>query len=148
MADPRDKDAERALPEEAYANAFGAWEIAQDAVYAAWQRLTNPNNLQPETPLSFLEATEFVMQKGLSLGPQVQSLTLSRLRSVPKRRVSNAMRQILNKQLKDEDRLTEIISLIDAEGIQPTPDPQPLPEVNKSQVRLVTWMAVSKQTPI
>jgi len=144
MADPKDKDAERVLPEEAYANAFAAWEIAQDAVYSAWQRLTDPNNLQPETPLSFLEATEFVMQKGLSLGPQIQSLTLSRLRSVPKRRVSNAMRQILNKQFKDEDRLAEIISLLDAEGIQPTPDPQPLPEVNKSQVRLVTWMAVSK----
>lgn len=144
MADPKDKETERLLPEAAYANAFAAWELAQDAVHSAWQRLTDPNNLQPETPLAFLEATEFVMQKGLSLGPQVQSATLSRLRTVPKRRVSNAMRRILNKQLKDEDRLMEIIALLDAEGIQPTPDPQPLPAVNKSEVRLVTWMAVSK----
>ena len=54
------------------------------------------------------------------------------------------MRSILNKQLKDGDRLQEIISLLDVEGIQPTPDSQPLLAVNKSQVRLVTWMAVSK----
>ena len=80
----------------------------------------------------------------ISLGPQVQSLTLARLRSVPKRRVSNAMRGIPNKQLKDDDRLQEIIGLLDAEGIQPTPDPEPLPAVNKSQVRLAAWMAVSK----
>jgi len=144
MADPKDKDMERFLPEAAYANAFTAWELAQDAVFSAWQRLTDPNNLQPETPLSFLEATEFVMKKGLGLGPQIQSSTLARLRSVPKRRVSNAMRGILNEQLKDEDRLKEIIGLLDAEGVQPTPDPQPLPAVNKSQVRLVTWMAVSR----
>ena len=144
MADPKDIDTERLLPEAAYANAFAAWELAQEAVHSAWQRLTDPNNLQPETPLAFLEATEFVMQKGLSLGPGVQSLTLSRLRSVPKRRVSNAMRGILNKQFKDEDRLQEIIRLLDTEGIQPTPDPQPLPAVNKSQVRLVTWMAISR----
>lgn len=144
MADPKDRDTKRVLLDAAYSNAFAAWEIVQEAVYQSWQRLTDPNNLQPETPLSFLEATEFVMQKGLSLGPQVQSLTLSRLRSVPKRRVSNAMRAILNKQLKDEDRLQAIIELLDTEGIQPTPDPQPLPAVNKTQVRLVTWMAVAK----
>ncbi len=144
MADPKDKQMERFLPEEAYANAFSAWEIAQDAVYSSWQRLTDPNNLQPETPLAFLDAIEFVMQKGLGLGPQLQSLTLARLRSVPKRRVSNAMRAILNKELNDEDRLQEIISLLDVEGIQPTPDPEPLPAVNKSQIRLVTWLAVSR----
>ena len=144
MADPKDRDTERDLPDAAYSNAFSAWEIVQQAVHQAWQRLTDPNNLQPETPLSFLEATEFVMREGLSLGPQIQASTLSRLRSVPKRRVSNAMRAILNKQLNDKDRLQEIIELLDAEGIQPTSDPQPLPAVNKSQVRLVAWMAISK----
>lgn len=146
MADPNNSDTERVLPEAAYSNAFSAWEVAQDAVHSAWQRLTDPNNLQPETPLAFLDAIEFVMQRGLSLGPQLQSLTLARLRSVPKRRVANSMRGILNRQLEDEVRLREIISLLDTEGIQPTPDPQPLPSVNKSQVRLVAWMAVSKSS--
>lgn len=50
----------------------------------------------------------------------------------------------IRRNLSRFGQLQEIIALLDAEGIQPTPDSQPLPAVNKSQVRLVTWMAVSK----
>jgi hypothetical protein len=54
------------------------------------------------------------------------------------------MRSLLNKGLSDAELLAEILQLLDFEGIQPAPEPKPLPEVNISEVRLIAWMAVRK----
>ena len=144
MADPQSQEMPRELSDVAYSGAFAAWKVAQASIFESWKRNTDPNNLQPEPPLSFLDAANFVMQKGLGLGNQIQAATLSRLRSVPSRRVANAMRAILNLEGDDSKKLQAIIELLDLEGIQEAPEPQALPEVNLSEVRLVTWMAVGK----
>ena len=142
MADPRNKEMPRELSEAAYSGAFNAWTVAQASIYEAWKKNTDPNNLQPEPPLAFLDAAQFVMQKGLGLGNLVQSATLARLRSVPSRRVSIAMRRVLNSVAEDSKKLQEIINLLNLEGVQEAPEPKPLPDVNPSEIRLVTWMAV------
>ncbi len=148
MADPKEKETLRDVSEAAYAGAFPAWQAAQASVHETWKKLTDPINLQPETHKAFQDAAIFVRQKGGALGYETQALTISRLRSVPSRRVSNAMRSLLNKDLGDAELLTEIIQLLDFEGIQPAPEPKPLPEVNLSEVRLIAWMAVGKGQPV
>ena len=92
---------------------------------------------------AFLDAHEFVMKNGQFLATDMLSMTLDRLRSVPTKRVANAMRSVLNQGLKPEEKVKAIIELLDEEGIQPAPEPQPLPAVSKSEVRLVAWMAVA-----
>ena len=142
MADPRSKETLRELPDKAYSGAFDAWQVAQDSIHQAWTVLTDPNNLTPEPPLSFRDAFDFVNQKGMALGLELQSRTLSRLRSVPMRNVSNAMRGVLNLSVSDSEKVQAIIELLDNFGIQPAPEPKALPEVSKAEVRLVAWMAV------
>jgi hypothetical protein len=57
------------------------------------------------------------------------------------------MRALLNKGLSDLDLLLEIIQFLEFEGVQPAPEPKPLPEVNRSEIRLIAWMAVAKSQP-
>jgi hypothetical protein len=145
MADPGSKSMPRELLEEAYSGAFDAWEIARDSIHIAWQKLTDPNNLQAPVPAAFADAADLVIKHGEFLGGDSQSLTLARLRSVPARRISNAMRQVLNKEEPDKAKIQSVIELLDSEGVVSAPDPKPLPRVSASEVRLVTWMAVSKK---
>lgn len=142
MADPRLKDMPRELSKAAYAGAFEAWKVAQASIYEAWKKHTDPNNLQPEPPLAFLDAADFVMKQGHTLGTKIQSATLARLRSVPSRRVAIGMRRVLSSTSEAGEKLQEIIALLDVEGVQEAPEPKPLPDVNPSEIRLVTWMAV------
>jgi hypothetical protein len=144
MADPKSPNQERQLSEEAYSKAFDAWEVAQSSIYDAWSRLTDPNNLQAEPPLSFRDAIEFVRKEGGELGAESQSDLLARLRSVPSNRVSRSMRSLLNEEMGKPERLARIKSLLDLGGVKPSPEPTPLPEVNPSEIRLVAWMAVQK----
>jgi hypothetical protein len=55
------------------------------------------------------------------------------------------MRQVLNKEEPDKAKIQSVIELLDSEGVVSAPDPKPLPRVSASEVRLVTWMAVSKK---
>ncbi len=148
MADPRSKDLPREVSDAAFAGAFPAWQVAQASVHETWKKLTDPINLQAEPPKAFQDAASFVRQKGGELGPELQALTIMRLRSVPSRRVSNGMRALLNQGLSDSDLLSEIVKLLDFEGVQPAPEPKPLPEVNLSEVRLIAWMAVAKEDAV
>lgn len=144
MADPKSPNQERQLSEGAYSKAFDAWEIAQSSIYESWSKLTDPNNLQAEPPLSFRDAIEFVRREGGELGAESQSDLLARLRSVPSNRVSRSMRTLLNEDMGKSERLKRIKELLDMEGVKPSPEPTPLPEVNPSEIRLVAWMAVQK----
>jgi uncharacterized protein with von Willebrand factor type A (vWA) domain len=145
MADPGTKSMPRELLEQAYSGAYDAWEIARESVHTAWQKLTDPNNLQAPVTAAFSDAADLVVKHGEFLGDEIQSLTLARLRSVPVRRVSNAMRQVLNSEEAFKLKIQSIINLLDSEGVVSAPDPKPLPAVSTSEVRLVTWMAVSKR---
>jgi hypothetical protein len=144
MADPKSSTETRSLTDEAYSGVFDAWGLARDSIFHAWKRNTDPNNLQAEPPLSFLDAANFILQKGASIGVDDQTRTLARLRSVPSRRVSNAMRRVLNGDVSDAEKVVNILQLLDREGVQEAPEPRPLRDINISEVRLVTWMAVAK----
>jgi hypothetical protein len=144
MADPISRDTTRVLDDDAYSGAFDAWTVAQEEIHKTWQLLTDPNNLMAKPKKAFLDAHEFVMKNGQFLATDMLSKTLDRLRSVPTKRVANAMRSLLNQGLKPDEKVKAIIELLDEEGIQPAPEPQPLPAVSKSEVRLVAWMAVSR----
>ena len=144
MADPKSSNEPRSLSDAAYSGVFDAWGLARESIFQAWKRNTDPNNLQAEPPLSFLDAANFILQKGASIGVEAQTRTLARLRSVPSRRVSNSMRRVLNGDGPDDQKVANILNLLDQEGVQEAPEPKPLRDINISEVRLVTWMAVAK----
>lgn len=142
VADPQNSNAERWLPEDVYDHAFDAWEVARDSVYAAWKELTDPNAFQPDLPLSFRDAYTLVLRKGAYLGKDTQIALANRLRSVPSAKVSRQVRGALNQGATDEQRIGLVTEVLDEAGITAPPPREPLPDIEKHEVRLVTWMAV------
>ena len=142
VADPQNSNADRWLPEDVYDHAFDAWEIARDSVYAAWKELTDPNAFQPDLPLSFRDAYSLVLRKGGYLGKDAQISLANRLRSVPSAKVARQVRGALNQGATDEQRIGLVTEVLDEAGITAPPPREPLPDIEKHEVRLVTWMAV------
>jgi hypothetical protein len=142
VADPENSNAERWLPDDVYDHAFDAWEVARDSVYAAWKELTDPNAFQPDLPLSFRDAYSLVLRKGGYLGKDAQIALANRLRSVPSPKVSRQVRGALNQGSTDEQRIALVTEVLDEAGITAPPPRDPLPDIEKHEVRLVTWMAV------
>lgn len=141
-ADPLHSSAERWLPDGVYDKAFDAWAVARDSTYAAWNELTDPNAFQPDLPLAFRDAYTLVLQRGGYLGRESQIELANRLRSVPSAKVSRQVRGVLNQGRTDEERIALVIEVLDEAGITVPPPREPLPGIEKHEVRLVTWMAV------
>ncbi len=141
-ADPLSSNAERWLPEGVYDKAFDAWEVARDNAYAAWSELTDPNAFQPDLPLAFRDAYALVLQRGGYLGKESQIELANRLRSVPSAKVSRQVRGALNQGRTDEERIGLVTEVLDEAGITAPPPREPLPAIEKHEVRLVIWMAV------
>lgn len=141
-ADPLHGTAERWLPDKVYDKAFDAWEVARNSAYDAWNELTDPNAFQPDLPLAFRDAYTLVLQRGGYLGRESQIELANRLRSVPSAKVSRQVRGALNQGRTDEERITLVAEVLDEAGITAPPPREPLPGVEKHEVRLVTWMAV------
>lgn len=141
-ADPLQSTAERWLPDTVYDKAFDAWEAARDSAYDAWTELTDPNAFQPDLPLAFRDAYTLVLQRGGYLGRESQIELANRLRSVPSAKVSRQVRSALNQGRTDEERIALITDVLNEAGITAPPPREPLPGIEKHEVRLVTWMAV------
>jgi hypothetical protein len=141
-ADPSGPDTPRWMTDEVYDKAFDAWLIARDSVHQAWEKLTDPFNLQPDVPKAFRDAADIVFRAGGFLGAAEQEDLRLRLGAVPTAKVSRAVRAALNEGNTDEQRILMVKDILDAAGIQIPPPPQPLPYVTPEEVRLVAWMAV------
>lgn len=141
-ADPQSPHVPRWMTEEVYDRAFDAWEAARDDAFGSWRSLTDVNNLLPEPPKSFRDASALVYKSGSFLGPEDQRELLRKLGSVPSAKVARAVRSALNTGGTPAERIGMVAHELNAAGIQPPAKVHPLPVVNESEVRLVVWMAV------
>lgn len=142
VADPQNSSTERWLPEHVYDRAFDAWEVARDSAFNAWNALTDPNAFEPSLPLSFRDAHNLVFARGGFLGREAQIALAKRLHSVPTVKVSRQVRSALNQGRTDEERIGLVTEVLDEAGITAPPTREPLTDIEKHEVRLVTWMAV------
>jgi hypothetical protein len=142
VADPQSYSADRWLPDDVYDSAFDAWAVARDSVYDSWKDLTDPNALQPDLPLSFREAYTLVLREGAHLGKETQIALANRLRAVPTVKVARQVRTALTLGQTPEEQLVRISQVLDEAGLTAPAARDPLPDIEKHEVRLVGWMAV------
>lgn len=142
VADPGGSATWRWLPEEVYDHAFDAWQIARESVFAEWTQLTDPNAFEPDLPRSFRDAFDLVMNKGNYLTQEMRTSLMQRLKAVPTSSVSRRMSRALKEGRTDEERILLIGEVLDEAGLTAPPVREPLPDIEKHEVRLVAWMAV------
>ena len=92
--------------------------------------------------MSFRDAYTLVLRRGGYLGKEAQIALANRLRSVPTAKVARQVRGALNQGATDEQRIELLSEVLDEAGITAPPTREPLPDVEKHEVRLVAWMAV------
>jgi hypothetical protein len=142
-ADPGDRRTARELGDETYASAYEAWRIARESALTEWTKSTDPNNLRPALPKSFIDASRFLVSAANGLTPDRERETIQRLNAVPSTRAKNAMRLVLNSEHEsDVEKALSIIGVLDQFGIQPAQPVKPLRQIDESEIRLVAWMAV------
>ena len=139
-ADPGGSRTPRWMNDTVYDRAYDAWAVAQESIHERWQELTDPNNLQPESPKAFRDAFDLVRAEGGFLDDQRG--TLARLRAVPSTKVAKAVRRALNEGRTAREQIELVLAQLDVAGIQSPPPVKPLPSVALGEVRLVAWMAV------
>lgn len=141
-ADPGSPDRVRHLTDEAFRAAYEAWALARDHAYDEWMRSTDPNALAGALPLAFREATQVAIQHGGILGGAEQTRLVRRLKSVPSTKAARAMRQALRSEGTPKEQLDAIVAVLDEFGIQEAAKVEPLPVIERDDIRLVAWMAV------
>jgi hypothetical protein len=141
-ADPGGEGCEQDLSAGAATGVFDAWRTAQAHIYDTWTRLTDIANLQPEIPLALREAAELVVTAGSELGLEEQQGLLRRLNARWDRRIVSEVRRIVRSGDPGKTRVAELAEYVKEEGLPLPEPPEPLPPVDRGDIRLVCWMAV------
>jgi len=142
-ADPGGRETEQDLPDGAAKGVFDAWAHAHEHIYSTWTRLTDVANLQPDIPLALREAADLVVNHGAYLGIEKQQGLLQRLNARWEKRIVDRVREIVRSEAAASARIDELVGFVADAGLEPPEPAEPLPVIERDDVRLVCWMAVS-----
>lgn len=146
-ADPKSEEAKRWMNQEVYSKAYPAWQAAQEDVFVAWSKLTDPKALAPEPPKAFRDAFDLVMKHGGYLG-EGQAKLLKKLRNVPSTKVARSIRRALKTEGNSQSQIEAVLEAVQAAGLMEVEPALALPPITQNEVRLVTWMAVKGIKPV
>lgn len=142
-ADPGDGSTPAELPDPAYDGVFAAWPEARSAIWRSWMRLTDPANLQPDIRGILRRAADLVRDASSDLSQAERDRVAVAIAQRWPLRISREVGRIMDDGSDCAGRISRLRQLVDAEGLQAPPPPQPLPYVSEEEVRLVAWMAVT-----
>ena len=144
-ADPGGKETERHLPDQAYEGAFAAWEAVHNDLSEEWMALTDPSTLAPVIPKALRRARELIADNGEFLGDQAQEDLYNRLQTVPPKRVETEIRVVLNGDHTPREAIRLIKEIAEKHNLRQAPPPPEFQPVHESEIRLITWMAISSR---
>jgi ERCC4-related helicase len=141
-SDPGGDATEVFLPDAAASGVYAAWEIAHRDMFESWMWMTDRKNLQPEIPLALREAAGLVIEHGDVLGVE-QNQLLQKLNAKWDKEIVDAVRRIVRSEKSNNEKLLELAEYVQTQGLR-APEPlKPLPVIDKDDIRVVCWMAVS-----
>ncbi len=136
----------RVVPEELHRGAFAAWERAREDIFEAWQRETDPANLQPRVPKLNRTIAAFLRANP---APGVEQARLERcleaIEAPCSIREQNLLRAVFQQEAAGQTaRARAVIDLVERMGLEPYHAPLPLPPIGAGDVHLVCWLAIEK----
>ena len=142
-------DTPRVLDQHTYDGAFEAWMHARDSIVATWNRSADPANLIPPVPLTMHRAADLVRRHRPSwMTVEKGDRLVEALQAPYPERVLRAVRAAMAAADNPEAQVEAIAQAADELGLQPTPPPLPLPEIDHDDVHLVCWLAIVPQLSI
>lgn len=140
---PNGIDTPRVLDEDTYQGAFAAWKPALDSIVTEWNKASDPANLVPPVPPAMNRAADLVRAnnpQGMTL-EEADRLVESLQAAYPER-IVREFRRVLGSDQDPADQSTAIARLATEIGLEPSPPPEPLPEIEADDVHLVCWLAI------
>ncbi len=138
----------RSLSEEMYQATFPAWDAARAHILESWEFATDTKNLDPKIPAVMERAIAVIEDHydGVLTIEEADAL-VERLRAPYPERLLRPVRKLLNEG-SPKEQVAALAELADQLGFTPSTRPQPLPPVNKEDIHLLCWMAITPDTPL
>lgn len=146
-ADPEVEETPSELSNEMYAAAFDAWAVARDDIYAKWMVQTDPANLRPSVPKTMRDAVTLVTDHGMFLGDQHETLR-ARLNAPYSTRIQKEIRQVIQSDADDRAKVIRLKEVADRYSMTPPPPPPVVPIIEKDDIYLVCWTAITPKPPV
>ena len=143
-----ENDTERYLPESLQMSAYHAWEIARQSIHDEWQLLTDPINIQPRIRPLFLQIAEHLRTYPPRDVQQNQlDIILSSIEAPYPRRIESILRIVMKEPHQTpHEKSDALCSKILELSLQPYDTPEPLQPIEKEEITLICWLAVSKKS--
>lgn len=133
----------RELSEQTYRNAFDAWRHARDSIVATWNKAADPRNLQPQVPAAMQRAVELVRShRPASMTIEAADRLIDALEAPYPERVLKLVRAAIASSDERSEQVLAIAQVAADLGLQPSPPPELLPEIDHDDVHLVCWLAI------
>ena len=134
----------RVLSEEAYAQAFDAWRHARDDIVESWNKAADPANLVAPVPVTMQRAAELVREhRPAEMTVEAADRLVEILETPYPERILKLVRAAMASGDVPADQVRAIAALVADLGLEPSPPPELLPEIDHDDVHLIVWLAVS-----
>jgi hypothetical protein len=126
-----------------YRGAFDAWVLARDSIVASWNKSADPANLVPAVPLTMHRAAELVIaSRPAAMTIEEADRLVEALQAPYPERVLKMVRAAMSSAAEPAEQVLAIARLAQELGLEPSRPPEPLPEIDESDVHVVCWLAI------
>lgn len=138
------QDEELVMNEVAQDAAYDSWLLAVDNIYQYWMHETDPANLQPKVRPLNRKVADFI-RTHIPLDTEQTEIdrALDILESPWPRRDEGYLRKWFNGEETGTVKSKDLIDRVLGSGLEPFIAPEPLPPIDKVDIELLTWMAIS-----
>jgi hypothetical protein len=136
-------DTPRVLSEETYAQAFDAWRHALDDIVESWNKAADPANLVAPVPVTMQRAAELVRRhRPAAMTVEEADRLVDILETPYPERILKLVRAAMASSDRPVEQVQAIAELAAEMGLEPSPPPELLPEIDHDDVHLVAWLAI------
>lgn len=136
-------DTPRVLHPETHEQAFLAWQLARTSVETDWNRASDPANLSPPVPAAMHRAAELVREhRPPDMPVEIADRLIDALQAPYPERIVRSIRVAIGESGDPVEQVRAVARSANELGLQPSPPPEPLPEITQDDVHLVCWLAI------
>lgn len=124
--------------------AFEFWDHAKNDIYLKWSHETDPINLQPRVRPLNRRVADFLRENTIA---EIEAKDLEKalqiIESPWRRRDERNLRSWFNLALSNKEKAKVLIQNVLLSGLEPFISPEPLPPIEKEDIKLINWIAIT-----